>query len=110
MGGLAMLAAGLTAFYMTRLVIMTFFGEKRWQKLRGPDGKEYHPHESPAVMTVPMIILAVGSVGAGFLLQRGHTLADWLSPTVASWPSSTVARFPSPRWRSAPWCSPRSVC
>ncbi|MBV9312924.1 MAG: NADH-quinone oxidoreductase subunit L [Pseudonocardia sp.] len=82
MGGAAMLAAGLTAFYMTRLVLMTFFGEKRWQNLRGVDGKEYHPHESPAVMTVPMIILAVGSVGAGFLLQLNHALASWLTPTV----------------------------
>jgi len=96
MGGLAMLAAGLTAFYMTRLVIMTFFGEKRWQKLRGPDGKEYHPHESPAVMTVPMIILAVGSVGAGFLLQRGHTLADWLSPTVGELAEQHGGALPEP--------------
>ena len=82
MGGLAMLAAGLTAFYMTRLVIMTFFGEARWKNLRTADGHEYHPHESPAVMTIPMIILAIGSVGAGFLLQANHTLADWLAPTI----------------------------
>jgi NADH-quinone oxidoreductase subunit L len=85
MGGLAMLAAGLTAFYMTRLVIMTFFGEKRWQKLRvgdTPDGAQYHPHESPAVMTIPMIILALGSVGAGFLLQYQDALANWLEPTL----------------------------
>jgi NADH-quinone oxidoreductase subunit L len=84
-GGLAMLAAGLTAFYMTRLVIMTFFGEKRWEKLRvgdTPDGAAYHPHESPATMTIPMIILAVGSVFAGFLLTRSHALATWLAPTV----------------------------
>ena len=85
MGGLAMLAAGLTAFYMTRLVIMTFFGEKRWQKLRvgdTPDGAEYHPHESATVMTIPMIILACGSVGAGFLLQYNNALVTWLEPTL----------------------------
>jgi len=82
MGGLAMLAAGLTAFYMTRLVIMTFFGEKRWQKLKAPDGHDYHPHESPASMTIPMIILAFGSVFAGFLLTQSHALAGWLAPTL----------------------------
>jgi NADH-quinone oxidoreductase subunit L len=82
MGGLAMLAAGLTAFYMTRLVIMTFFGERRWEKIKAPDGHDYHPHESPAVMTVPMIILAIGSVFAGFLLTQSHTLATWLTPTL----------------------------
>ena len=56
LGGIAVLAAGLTAFYMTRLMLMTFFGRARWE-----DG--VHPHESPPVMTVPMIVLAVGSVG-----------------------------------------------
>jgi NADH-quinone oxidoreductase subunit L len=82
MGGLAMLAAGLTAFYMTRLVFMTFFGEKRWQKLKAPDGHDYHPHESAASMTIPMIILAFGSVFAGYLLTQSHTLAGWLAPTL----------------------------
>ena len=50
---------------MTRLVIMTFFGEQRWKDLKSADGRDYHPHESPASMTVPMIVLAFGSVGAG---------------------------------------------
>ncbi|WP_425572251.1 NADH-quinone oxidoreductase subunit L [Pseudonocardia eucalypti] len=82
MGGLAMLAAGLTAFYMTRLVCMTFFGEKRWKDLKSPDGKEYHPHESPAVMTLPMVLLAFGSVGAGAFFFFDERLATWLAPTV----------------------------
>jgi NADH-quinone oxidoreductase subunit L len=82
MGGAAMLAAGLTAFYMTRLVLMTFFGEKRWKDLRSADGQEYHPHESPAVMTIPMIVLAFGSVGAGFFFQGNERLAHWLSPSI----------------------------
>ncbi|OLT01902.1 NADH-quinone oxidoreductase subunit L [Pseudonocardia sp. CNS-004] len=81
-GGAATLAAGLTAFYMTRLMFMTFFGEKRWEKLKSADGHDYHPHESPAVMTIPMIVLAVGSVGAGYVLSSGHLLVDWLAPTL----------------------------
>jgi NADH-quinone oxidoreductase subunit L len=78
----AAIAAGLTAFYMTRLMLMTFFGEKRWKELRTADGEEYHPHEAPASMTGPMILLAVGSVFAGWLLTQNHVLATWLAPSV----------------------------
>ncbi len=81
-GGAATLAAGLTAFYMTRLMLMTFFGEKRWEKLTAADGSAYHPHESPLSMTVPMIVLSVGSVFAGFLLVNGQLLAGWLTPSL----------------------------
>jgi NADH-quinone oxidoreductase subunit L len=81
-GLLATLAAGLTAFYMTRLVLMTFFGEARWRTLTSADGNAYHPHEAPASMTVPMIVLAIGSVGAGFVLTQGHLLATWLTPSL----------------------------
>jgi NADH-quinone oxidoreductase subunit L len=81
-GGAALLAAGITAFYMTRLMLMTFFGEKRWEELRTADGREYHPHESPLSMTLPMIVLAFGSVFAGYLLYRGETLVAWLAPSV----------------------------
>jgi NADH-quinone oxidoreductase subunit L len=81
-GGLATLAAGLTGFYMTRLMLMTFFGEQRWRELRTEDGQEYHPHESPTTMTVPMIVLAFGSVFAGFLLSQGERLAHWLAPSL----------------------------
>ena len=73
LGGVAVLGAGLTAFYMTRLMLLTFFGEPRWE-----DG--VHPHESPAVMTLPMVVLAVGSVAAGFVLVQLAPLADWLAP------------------------------
>ena len=72
-GGVALFAAGLTAYYMTRLMIMTFFGERRWTD-------DVHPHESPTVMTVPMLILAVGSVGAGAFLVSGDRLVHWLEP------------------------------
>jgi len=58
LGGAALLGAAITAFYMTRVMLLTFFGERRW-------APEDHPHESPPIMTVPMIALAVGSVGAG---------------------------------------------
>jgi NADH-quinone oxidoreductase subunit L len=71
----ALLAAGITAFYMTRLMLMTFFGQKRWEK-------DVHPHESPAVMTVPLIVLAVLSVGGGALYFAGHWIVDWLEPVV----------------------------
>jgi len=74
-GGAALLGAGITAFYMTRVMLMTFFGEKRWQP-------EAHPHESPSVMTWPMVVLAAGSIGAGALLAVGGVLADWLEPVV----------------------------
>ena len=73
LGGAAVLGAGLTAFYMTRLMLMTFFGRSRWE-----DG--VHPHESPKVMTVPMIVLAVGSVAAGFLLVEAFPLSNWMTP------------------------------
>jgi NADH-quinone oxidoreductase subunit L len=73
LGVVAILAAGLTAFYMTRLMLMTFFGRPRWE-----DG--VHPHESPTVMTAPMIVLAVGSLLAGLLLVQVFPLGDWLAP------------------------------
>ncbi len=72
-GGIALFAAGLTAYYMTRLMIMTFFGERRWTD-------DVHPHESPPVMTAPMVVLAIGSVGAGAFLVSGNRLVDWLEP------------------------------
>jgi NADH-quinone oxidoreductase subunit L len=73
LGGAALLGAGITAFYMTRVMLMTFFGEKRW-------AADAHPHEAPAVMTWPMILLAVGSVFSGGLLAVGGRLRHWLEP------------------------------
>lgn len=72
-GGAALLGAGLTAFYMTRLFVLTFHGPKRWTE------DIEHPHESPKLMTIPLILLAVGSVGAGFLLAT--SVPDWLTAT-----------------------------
>ncbi|MBK1784150.1 NADH-quinone oxidoreductase subunit L [Prauserella cavernicola] len=81
-GGAALLAAGITGFYMTRLVLLTFFGKQRWREIKSSDGRDFHPHESPTVMTAPMIVLAVGSVGAGAWLILGDRLADFLAPAV----------------------------
>ena len=72
----ALLAAGITAFYMTRLMLMTFFGERRWR-----DG--VRPHESPAVMTVPLVVLAAGSAAGGVLLINSW-IVDWLEPVVGA--------------------------
>jgi NADH-quinone oxidoreductase subunit L len=77
-GGAALLGAGLTAFYMTRLMVLTFFGKKRWTE------DIDHPHESPSSMTVPMVLLAIGSVAAGFLLTRGDALVNWLAPVTGA--------------------------
>ncbi|MDR1432571.1 MAG: NADH-quinone oxidoreductase subunit L, partial [Propionibacteriaceae bacterium] len=71
----AMLGAGVTAFYMTRLMFMTYFGQQRWN-----DG--VHPHESPLTMTVPLVILAALSVVGG-LLMNGW-IQGWLSPAIGS--------------------------
>jgi NADH-quinone oxidoreductase subunit L len=70
-GVLAMIGAGITAFYMTRLMLMTFLGQKRW--LAG-----VHPHESPLVMTVPLIILGAFSFAGGLLLN--NWIGGWLDP------------------------------
>jgi NADH-quinone oxidoreductase subunit L len=74
------IGAGLTAFYMTRLMIMTFFGRERWRELRTAEGAEYHPHEVGPSMTIPMILLAVGSLGVGVFLSGGPRALGWLTP------------------------------
>jgi NADH-quinone oxidoreductase subunit L len=75
LGGAALLGAGITAFYMTRVMLMTFFGQKRWDS-------GAHPHEAPRIMTWPMVLLAIGSVASGGLLTSGGTLQHWLEPVV----------------------------
>ena len=73
LGSTALLGAAITAFYMTRVMILTFTSPKRWDD-------NQHPHESPILMWLPMAILAIGSVTSGFLLSRGATLKHWLEP------------------------------
>lgn len=96
LGGVALLGAGITAYYMTRVMLMTFFGEKRWQPAPDPDrtpgvepgidvrpGEMPHPHESPRSMTIPMIVLAFGSVFAGGLFSLNSAFVNWLKPVTA---------------------------
>ncbi|PCG86817.1 NADH-quinone oxidoreductase subunit L [Streptomyces sp. WZ.A104] len=78
LGSVALLGAAITAFYMTRVMLMTFFGEKRWQP--DAEGREPHPHESPKSMTIPMIVLAFGSVFAGGFFAVGDRFVNWLEP------------------------------
>ena len=77
LGSAALFGAGLTAFYMTRVMILTFTGTKRWDD-------DAHPHESPILMWLPMAILAIGSVVSGYLFTRGDALVHWLEPVVAA--------------------------
>jgi NADH-quinone oxidoreductase subunit L len=73
LGVAALIGAGITGFYMTRLMLMTFFGERRWDE-------KAHPHEVPPVMTSPMILLALGAVGFGAYEILGDRLAHFLGP------------------------------
>ena len=81
LGICALIGAGLTAFYMTRMMFMTWWGKRRW-------AAEAHPHESPPVMTVPMMVLAIGSVGAGAFLIINDRLQKFLAPVVGVPPVS----------------------
>ena len=76
-GGTALIGAGITAFYMSRLFFMTFHGKKRWTE-------DVHPHESPLVMTVPMMVLAVGSAFLGLILGPTGIITSWLEPVVGA--------------------------
>jgi NADH-quinone oxidoreductase subunit L len=89
-GIVALVGAGITAYYMSRLFFMTFMGRRRWAtELAGGAGRDggsgdgapvRHPHESPWLMTLPMIVLAIGSVGLGFVLNAGDRFVHWLEP------------------------------
>jgi NADH-quinone oxidoreductase subunit L len=78
-GFTALIGAGITAFYMSRLFFMTFQGKKRWPR-------EAHPHESPRVMTIPMIVLAFGSAFLGLILGPTGAIQSWLDPVVGAGP------------------------
>ncbi len=82
--GIALFTALLTAFYMFRLLFITFSG-----KFRGTEEQEHHLHESPFAMTIPLIILAVLSIIGGFVgipevfVHGGDKLGEFLSPVIA---------------------------
>ena len=73
LGSVTLLGAAITAFYMTRVMVMTFTSKARWDD-------DAHPHESPLLMWLPMVILSIGSVTSGLLLYRGDALKNWLYP------------------------------
>jgi NADH-quinone oxidoreductase subunit L len=87
LGWTALIGAGITAYYMSRVMFLTFFGDKRWDT-GSPDerasGTTVHPHESPGVMTIPLILLALGSIGAGAFLIAGDRFANFLAPVVGA--------------------------
>ncbi|ARF79035.1 NADH-quinone oxidoreductase subunit L [Kitasatospora aureofaciens] len=78
LGLCALVGAAVTAFYMTRVMLLTFFGEKRWQP--DAEGNLPHPHEAPRTMVIPMVLLAVGSVFAGALFDINDSFLKWLEP------------------------------
>ena len=73
LGSMTLFGAVLTAFYMTRVMVLTFTSPERWEE-------DQHPHESPILMWLPMVILAIGSVTTGYLFTRGDALVHWLEP------------------------------
>ena len=82
-GTVALVGAGITAFYMSRLFFMTFHGRRRWSD-RGEEAR--HPHEAPMLMVVPMVVLAIGSAGLGLLLASTGALESWLEPVFTEAP------------------------
>lgn len=76
-GGAALIGAGITAFYMSRLFFMTFHGKKRWTD-------DVHPHESGLLMTVPMMVLAVGSAFLGLIIGPTGMFSTWLEPVTGA--------------------------
>ena len=97
LGTVAVIGAAITAFYMTRMVLMTFMGKPRWEQEvpaerretpeAGTPGSPPHPHESPAVMIWPMIVLAIGSVVVGGFLVVNNRLANFLAPVIGQAPA-----------------------
>jgi NADH-quinone oxidoreductase subunit L len=78
-GTAALIGAGVTSFYMTRILFMTFFGKRRW-------AEDAHPHEAPRVMTWPVIVLALGALGFGAFEILGDRLARFLGPVTGFTP------------------------
>ena len=86
--GLAgMLVAGITGFYMTRMFAMTFLGKARWDD-------DAHPHESPKVMTIPLILLAIGAIFLGMALVWWGNIESWLEPVTGY----ETRELPLPSW------------
>jgi NADH-quinone oxidoreductase subunit L len=84
-GWVGLVVAALTALYMTRLMMLTFFNsEERWRQLasdghHGLDGS-HQPHEVPISMTIPLVVLALLSAVGGFLMNKDNAFEKWLYP------------------------------
>lgn len=89
-GLVALVGAGITAFYMSRLFFLIFHGKPRWTTEL--EGAPVHPHEANAWMTVPLMVLSVFSVFAGGLLSVGNCFVRWLDPVVSLGASQRVGR------------------
>ena len=91
-----LVTALLTAYYMTRQVIMVFYGKARWHDAHDEHGAhgDLHPHESPWIMLLPLVVLAgLSIVGGGINLPFNHEteqLAKWLEPVVGEHHSDTA--------------------
>ena len=90
---IAIVTAVLTAYYMTRQVVMVFFGEARWETKAEENGAhgEFKPHESPAVMTIPLVVLSLLTIGGGLIQlptfgwlpdRLEHQLENWTEPVL----------------------------
>lgn len=77
----ALVGAGITAFYMSRLFFLIFHGERRWTTEL--EGAPVHPHEANAWMTVPLLVLSVFSIAAGGVLSVGNVFVRWLDPVLS---------------------------
>jgi NADH-quinone oxidoreductase subunit L len=98
LGTCAVIGAVITAFYMSRVMLMTWYGKRRWESdeaaaetheaAEAEHHQEFHPHESPGTMIWPMILLAVGSVGAGAFLILGQRFEDFLGPVTGVPPTA----------------------
>ena len=120
--GFAVVTALMTAFYMFRLMSMTFFGDYRgpaWEASgaaghaagahdsHGGHGQWHGPHESPRTMTVPLMALAVGAIVAGFVgvpaaLGGGNAIERFLEPSFTAHVTHGVGRQPRRSWRREP--------
>ncbi len=97
LGICALIGAGITGFYITRMLLMTWHGKPRWEEAVPAERRESpeaepapapHPHESPPVMTFPLIVLAIGAACAGGFLVIDDRLQDFLAPVVGVPPVS----------------------
>lgn len=82
-GLVAMIGAGITSFYMSRLFFMIFHGEKRWTT-QFDGGSDVHPHEASWLMNGPIVVLSVFSVAMGMVLGFTDKFNQWLEPVTGT--------------------------